>query len=76
MLTISAERGQEALAREAIRWEIRAQFKRERSVAPMQKQREASGIEQQLQFEAREQALQRWAESRASRGKRKTWPKS
>ena len=76
MLTIITERGQEAVAREPIRWEIRAQFKRERSVAPMQKRREAGGIEQQLQFEARKQALQRWAESRASRGKRKTRPKS
>lgn len=69
MLTIITERGQVALTREAIRWEVRAKFKRERSVAPMQKHREAGGIEQQLQFEARKQALQRWAESRANRGK-------
>jgi hypothetical protein len=76
MLRIITERGQEAPAREAIRGEIRAQFKRERSVVPMQKHREAGGIEQQLQFEARKQALQRWAESRASGGKRKTRPRS
>ena len=53
-----------------------APFKRERSVAPMQKHREAGGIEQQLQLEARKQALQRWTESTASRGNGKTRPRS
>jgi hypothetical protein len=45
-------------------------------MAPMQQQREAKGIEKQLQLDARKQALERWDEAKAQPDKRKAKPAS
>ena len=39
---------------------------RERSVAPMHKRREASGIEKQIQLDSRKKAIQRWDKNRGN----------
>lgn len=41
----------------------------EGSVAPMQKHRDATGIQKQVQVDARKRALQRWAQNKAGRRK-------
>jgi hypothetical protein len=41
------------------------------SVAPMHKYNEANGVEQQLQLDGRKKAIQRWEDSKESRGKNK-----
>ncbi len=43
---------------------------REGSVAPMQKHREATGIEKQMQVDARNRAIRRWAQNKTSRGEK------
>ncbi len=45
---------------------------KERSIAPMQKHREANGIEKQLQLDARKKALKRWDEAKADPKKKKS----
>jgi hypothetical protein len=45
---------------------------REASAAPMQKHREANGIEKQLQVDARKTAIQRWSKNKAGGNKKKT----
>jgi hypothetical protein len=49
-----------------------AEPERAASAAPMHKHGEANRIEKQLQLDARKAALQRWAENKASRNKKKT----
>jgi transcriptional regulator with XRE-family HTH domain len=59
-----------ALLTQAPRTKMLGEAQPEGSVAPMQKYRDALDIERQLQLNGREKALQRWAGTRGSRGKK------
>jgi len=59
-----------ALTAQTLRKKTRGQSQPEGSVAPMHKYLEADGIEKQLQLNGRTRAIQQWAGSRGSRGKR------
>ena len=59
-----------ALMTQTPRKETLGQPQAEGSVAPMHKYLEANGIEKQLQLDARKRAIQRWAGSKGTRGKK------
>ncbi len=59
-----------ALMTQTLQKRTLSQSRPEVSVAPMHKYLEANGIEKQLQVDARERAMRRWAENKGSRGKK------